>query len=113
VTVALPNTNNFRIIEYILFYLFFLRYPNLNIRSVTPIQVRSLLDTDDPENIKQPAIQSEIDIPKKRRRRGELLKIINLLKIIIYIFWNIEILDSYKIAILNFFCYILKLQITT
>ncbi|KAG5331563.1 MICAL monooxygenase, partial [Acromyrmex charruanus] len=45
------------------------RYPNLNIRSVTPIQVRSLLDTDDPESIKQPVIQSEIDIPKKRRRR--------------------------------------------
>ncbi|XP_018373160.1 PREDICTED: protein-methionine sulfoxide oxidase MICAL2-like isoform X2 [Trachymyrmex cornetzi] len=45
------------------------RYPNLNIRSVTPIQVCSLLDTDDPESIKQPAIQSEIDIPKKRRRR--------------------------------------------
>ncbi|XP_036148722.1 F-actin-monooxygenase Mical isoform X2 [Monomorium pharaonis] len=45
------------------------RYPNLNVRSVTPIQVRSLLDTDDPESIKQPALQSEIDIPKKRRRR--------------------------------------------
>ncbi|KYN43906.1 Protein MICAL-3 [Trachymyrmex septentrionalis] len=45
------------------------RYPNLNIHSVTPIQVRSLLDTDDPESIKQSAIQSEIDIPKKRRRR--------------------------------------------
>ncbi|TGZ51075.1 Protein MICAL-3 [Temnothorax longispinosus] len=45
------------------------RYPNLNVRSVTPIQVRSLLDTDDPESIKQPAIQSEIDIPKKRKRR--------------------------------------------
>ncbi|XP_025073209.1 F-actin-monooxygenase Mical [Pogonomyrmex barbatus] len=45
------------------------RYPNLNVRSVTPIQVRSLLDTDDPESIKQPTIQSEIDMPKKRRRR--------------------------------------------
>ncbi|XP_011874777.1 PREDICTED: protein-methionine sulfoxide oxidase mical3b isoform X2 [Vollenhovia emeryi] len=45
------------------------RYPNLNVRSVTPIQVRGLLDTDDPESIKQPAIQSEVDIPKKRRRR--------------------------------------------
>ncbi|KAM0726664.1 [F-actin]-monooxygenase MICAL3 [Formica fusca] len=45
------------------------RYPNLNIRSVIPIQVRSLLDTDDPESIKQPVVQSEIDIPKKRRRR--------------------------------------------
>ncbi|XP_011172148.2 F-actin-monooxygenase Mical isoform X2 [Solenopsis invicta] len=45
------------------------RYPNLNVHSVTPIQVRSLLDTDDPENIKQPVLQSEIDIPKKRRRR--------------------------------------------
>ncbi|XP_032669621.1 F-actin-monooxygenase Mical isoform X2 [Odontomachus brunneus] len=45
------------------------RYPNLNVRAVTPIQVRSLLDTDDPESVKQPTIQSEIDIPKKRRRR--------------------------------------------
>ncbi|XP_017763779.1 PREDICTED: protein-methionine sulfoxide oxidase Mical isoform X1 [Eufriesea mexicana] len=45
------------------------RYPNLNASSVTPIQVRSLLDTDDPDSIKQPAIQSDIDIPKKRRRR--------------------------------------------
>ncbi|KAL6437477.1 hypothetical protein ACFW04_005150 [Cataglyphis niger] len=45
------------------------RYPNLNIRSVIPIQVRSLLDTDDPESIKQSVVQSEIDIPKKRRRR--------------------------------------------
>ncbi|XP_012227464.2 uncharacterized protein Mical isoform X2 [Linepithema humile] len=45
------------------------RYPNLNVRSVTPIQVCSLLDTDDPESVKQPAIPPEIDIPKKRRRR--------------------------------------------
>ncbi|XP_070162658.1 uncharacterized protein Mical isoform X4 [Polyergus mexicanus] len=45
------------------------RYPNLNIRSVIPIQVCSLLDTDDPESIKQPVVQSEIDVPKKRRRR--------------------------------------------
>ncbi|XP_043285873.1 F-actin-monooxygenase MICAL3 isoform X2 [Venturia canescens] len=46
------------------------RYPNLNTRSVSAIQVRSLLDTDDPENIKQPsAIPSAIDLPKKRRRR--------------------------------------------
>ncbi|XP_066592367.1 F-actin-monooxygenase MICAL3 [Prorops nasuta] len=44
------------------------RYPNLNVRSVTPIQVRSLLDTDDPESIKQP-IRTDVDIPKKRRRR--------------------------------------------
>lgn len=45
------------------------RYPNLNASSVTPIQVRSLLDTDDPDSIKQPSLQSDIDIPKKRRRR--------------------------------------------
>ncbi|XP_012287376.1 F-actin-monooxygenase Mical isoform X2 [Orussus abietinus] len=45
------------------------RYPNLNVRSVTPIQVRSLLDTDDPDNIKQPSVQTGVDIPKKRRRR--------------------------------------------
>ncbi|KAK1125569.1 hypothetical protein K0M31_005928 [Melipona bicolor] len=45
------------------------RYPNLNVSSVTPIQVRSLLDTDDPDSIKQPSVQSDIDIPKKRRRR--------------------------------------------
>ncbi|XP_060832074.1 F-actin-monooxygenase Mical isoform X5 [Bombus pascuorum] len=45
------------------------RYPNLNVSSVTPIQVRGLVDTDDPDSIKQPPVQSEIDIPKKRRRR--------------------------------------------
>ncbi|XP_076385758.1 molecule interacting with CasL isoform X4 [Megachile rotundata] len=45
------------------------RYPNLNVSSVSPIQVRSLLDTDDPDSIKQPPVQSDIDIPKKRRRR--------------------------------------------
>ncbi|XP_046822760.1 F-actin-monooxygenase Mical isoform X1 [Vespa crabro] len=45
------------------------RYPNLNSHSVTPAQVLSLVDTDDPEIIKQPAVQAEIDIPKKRRRR--------------------------------------------
>ncbi|KAL2744346.1 F-actin-monooxygenase mical2b isoform X1 [Vespula maculifrons] len=45
------------------------RYPNLNSHSVTPAQVLSLVDTDDPEIIKQPAVQTEIDIPKKRRRR--------------------------------------------
>lgn len=45
------------------------RYPNLNVHSVLPIQVRSLLDTDDPESIKQSAVQPEIDAPKKRRRR--------------------------------------------
>ncbi|KAK9310366.1 hypothetical protein QLX08_000356 [Tetragonisca angustula] len=45
------------------------RYPNLNVSSVTPIQVRSLLDTDDPDSIKQPTVQSDVDIPKKRRRR--------------------------------------------
>ncbi|XP_025263534.1 F-actin-monooxygenase Mical isoform X3 [Camponotus floridanus] len=45
------------------------RYPNLNVHSVLPIQVRSLLDTDDPESIKQSTVQPEIDAPKKRRRR--------------------------------------------
>ncbi|XP_076668643.1 molecule interacting with CasL isoform X3 [Andrena cerasifolii] len=44
------------------------RYPNLNVSSVTPMQVRSLLDTDDPDSIKPP-VQSDVDIPKKRRRR--------------------------------------------
>ncbi|XP_046409938.1 F-actin-monooxygenase Mical isoform X1 [Neodiprion fabricii] len=45
------------------------RYPNLNPRLVTPIQVRGLLDTDDPDNIEQPSMQPAVDIPKKRRRR--------------------------------------------
>ncbi|KZC12108.1 Protein-methionine sulfoxide oxidase Mical [Dufourea novaeangliae] len=45
------------------------RYPNLNVSSVTPMQVRSLLDTDDPDSIKQPPVISDVDIPKKRRRR--------------------------------------------
>lgn len=54
------------------FFVIFLRYPNLNIRAVTPIQVCSLFDTDDPESVKQPVVQPEIDVPKKRRRRGKL-----------------------------------------
>ncbi|XP_057333718.1 protein-methionine sulfoxide oxidase mical3a isoform X7 [Microplitis mediator] len=45
------------------------RYPNLNVRSVSAIQVRGLLDTDDPDNIKPPSVQSSVDVPKKRRRR--------------------------------------------
>ncbi|XP_076657796.1 molecule interacting with CasL isoform X4 [Halictus rubicundus] len=45
------------------------RYPNLNVSSVTPMQVRSLLDTDDPDSAKQLPVPSDIDIPKKRRRR--------------------------------------------
>ncbi|XP_008559595.1 F-actin-monooxygenase Mical isoform X2 [Microplitis demolitor] len=45
------------------------RYPNLNVRSVSTIQVRGLLDTDDPDNIKPPSVQSSVDVPKKRRRR--------------------------------------------
>ena len=53
--------------------LFLPRYPNLNVSSVTPIQVRSLLDTDDPDSVKQPPVQSDIDIPKKRRRRGKFV----------------------------------------
>ncbi|XP_020283650.1 F-actin-methionine sulfoxide oxidase Mical isoform X2 [Pseudomyrmex gracilis] len=44
------------------------RYPNLNVHSVTPMQVHNLLDTDDPESIKQSMKQYEINVPKKRRR---------------------------------------------
>lgn len=70
-----------------LIYLFyFSRYPNLNVRSVLPIQVRSLLDTDDPESIKQSVVQSEIDVPKKRRRRGKFKDIIlSFIKFLNYI----------------------------
>ncbi|XP_074115699.1 molecule interacting with CasL isoform X3 [Cotesia typhae] len=45
------------------------RYPNLNVRSVSTIQVRGLLDTDDPDNIKPLLVQSSVDVPKKRRRK--------------------------------------------
>ncbi|CAG5084574.1 Similar to Mical: [F-actin]-monooxygenase Mical (Drosophila melanogaster) [Cotesia congregata] len=45
------------------------RYPNLNVRSVSTIQVRGLLDTDDPDNIKPLPVLSSVDVPKKRRRR--------------------------------------------
>ncbi|XP_076297907.1 molecule interacting with CasL isoform X3 [Lasioglossum baleicum] len=45
------------------------RYPNLNVSSVTPMQVRSLLDTDDPDSTKQLPPPADVDIPKKRRRR--------------------------------------------
>ncbi|XP_032457373.1 F-actin-monooxygenase Mical isoform X4 [Nasonia vitripennis] len=45
------------------------RYPNLNVRSVTSAQVRSLLDTDDPETFKLSPVQTAIDLPKKRRRK--------------------------------------------
>lgn len=77
-----------------LIYLFyFSRYPNLNVRSVLPIQVCSLLDTDDPESIKQSAVQPEIDVPKKRRRRGKFNDIIlSFIRFLIYIV--IILLDS-------------------
>ncbi|XP_044587418.1 F-actin-monooxygenase Mical isoform X3 [Cotesia glomerata] len=45
------------------------RYPNLNVRSVSTIQVRGLLDTDDPDNIKPLPVLSSVDVPKKRRRK--------------------------------------------
>ncbi|XP_015127191.1 F-actin-monooxygenase Mical isoform X4 [Diachasma alloeum] len=45
------------------------RYPNLNPRSVSTVQVRGLLETDDPESLKQPPIQPSVELPKKRRRR--------------------------------------------
>lgn len=51
-----------------------------------PIQVRSLLDTDDPESIKHSAVQPEIDAPKKRRRRGKFNNIkLSLIRFLIYI----------------------------
>lgn len=37
---------------------------------MTTVQVRSLLDTDDPETFKLLPVQTAIDLPKKRRRRG-------------------------------------------
>ena len=40
-------------------------------RSVTTAQVRTLLNTDDPETFKLLPVQTAIDLPKKRRRRGE------------------------------------------
>ena len=54
----------------IIFVILINRYPNLNARSVTMVQVISQLDTDDPETLKQPPVQAAIDIPKKRKRRG-------------------------------------------
>ncbi|CAH1389565.1 unnamed protein product [Nezara viridula] len=52
------------------------RYPNLNIRSVIPIQVRNLFTTDDPEAVdkflKQPVnvhLPARDDHPKKKRKR--------------------------------------------
>ncbi|XP_063986319.1 F-actin-monooxygenase MICAL3 isoform X6 [Diachasmimorpha longicaudata] len=45
------------------------RYPNLNPRSVSTVQVRGLLETDDPESLKQPPVQPSVELPKKRRRR--------------------------------------------
>ncbi|CAK9803584.1 [F-actin]-monooxygenase Mical [Anthophora plagiata] len=56
------------------------RYPNLNVSFVTPIQVRGLVDTDDPDSIKLRPLQSDIgtpvlrsDIDKRRRHlRGDV-----------------------------------------
>lgn len=50
------------------------------------MQVRSLLDTDDPDSIKQPPVQSDVDIPKKRRRRGKLRVFCN--KCLFFFFFN-------------------------
>ena len=49
------------------------RYPNLNIRSVLPIQVRGLYNSDDPTSIEQSLVSSNAqELPKKRRRKGEI-----------------------------------------
>jgi len=57
------------------------RYPNLNTRAVLPVQVVNLFDCDDKtvveKLLKAPrqAITPVQDIPKKRRRKGNFLKL--------------------------------------
>lgn len=51
------------------------RYPNLNNRCLNPIQVRNLLDSDNPGTIEAllaaPSLtHTAADLPKKRRKRG-------------------------------------------
>ncbi|KAK3927176.1 [F-actin]-monooxygenase Mical [Frankliniella fusca] len=49
------------------------RYPNLNFRAVTPIQVRGLYDTDDISGLEamllNPGPTNALEMPKKRRRK--------------------------------------------
>jgi hypothetical protein len=48
------------------------RYPNLNTRSVLPIQVRGLYDSDDPSSVEQCLVSATVqEMPKKRRRKGK------------------------------------------
>ncbi|XP_066979109.1 F-actin-monooxygenase Mical isoform X3 [Macrobrachium rosenbergii] len=52
------------------------RYPTINVRAVLPFQVRSLFDTDDPshlEEITNPHLVSNDDLPKKRKRRDSFI----------------------------------------
>ncbi|KAK7067265.1 [F-actin]-monooxygenase mical3 [Halocaridina rubra] len=52
------------------------RYPTINLRSVLPFQVRTLFDSDDPshlEEITNPHLVSNEEIPKKRKRRDSFI----------------------------------------
>nr|XP_027209346.1 protein-methionine sulfoxide oxidase mical3a-like [Penaeus vannamei] len=49
------------------------RYPTINLRAVLPFQVRTLFNTDDPvhlEEITNPHLVNNDELPKKRKRRG-------------------------------------------
>lgn len=59
------------------------RYPNLNTHAVVPVQVLNLFDCDDKtvveKLLKAPRqmITAAQDVPKKRRRKGNFLIVIN------------------------------------
>lgn len=74
------------------------RYPNLNVRSVSTVQVIGLLDTDDPDTLKQPLIQTttNVDIPKKRKRRDIQIHpdtLLNWLQRQVALYDNVQITD--------------------
>ncbi|XP_047476303.1 F-actin-monooxygenase Mical-like isoform X2 [Penaeus chinensis] len=52
------------------------RYPTINLRAVLPFQVRSLFNTDDPvhlEEITNPHLVNNDELPKKRKRRDSFI----------------------------------------
>ncbi|KAF7988560.1 hypothetical protein HCN44_001133 [Aphidius gifuensis] len=79
------------------------RYPNLNVRSVSTIQVMGLWDTDDPDKIKQPFPlplnynnNNNIELPKKRRKRDIQIHpdtLLNWLQRQVVLYDNVQITD--------------------
>lgn len=76
------------------------RYPNLNFRAVTPIQVRGLYDTDDSSALEamllNPGVTNALEMPKKRRRKDSQVHpdtLLHWLKKQVALYDSVHILD--------------------